>query len=59
MKNLFVRLPWATHACDWSFSGPCGQITTYATERFLERVMSPPAMPAKPVKPQNRLAMKK
>ncbi len=59
VKNLFVRLPWATHACDWSFSGPCGQITTYATERFLERVMSPPAMPAKPVKAQNRLAMKK
>ncbi len=59
VKNLFVRLPWATHACDWSFSGPCGQITTYATERFLERVMSPPAMPAKPVKPQSRLAMKK
>ena len=56
VKNLFVRLPWATHACDWSFSGPCGQITTYATERFLERVMS---TPPKPVKPQGRLAMKK
>ena len=48
VKNLFVRLPWATHACDWSFSGPCGQITTYAIERFLERVMLAPAKPEKP-----------
>ena len=56
VKNLFVRLPWATHACDWSFSGPCGQVTTYAIERFLERVMF---TPAKETKPQGRLAMKK
>jgi acetyl esterase/lipase len=56
VKHLFVRLPWATHACDWSFSGPCGQITTYAIERFLERVMF---TPAKEAKPQGRLAMKK
>ena len=56
VRNLFVRLPWATHACDWSFSGPCGQITTYAVERFLERVMY---TPPKQVKPQGRLAMKR
>ena len=55
VRNLFIRLPWATHACDWSFSGPCGQITTYAIERFLERVMF---TPAKPAKPQGRLAKK-
>jgi acetyl esterase/lipase len=55
VRNLFVRLPWATHACDWSFSGPCGQITTYAIERFLERVMF---TPEKPVKPQSRFAKK-
>jgi acetyl esterase/lipase len=55
VKNLFIRLPWATHACDWSFSGPCGQISTYAIERFLERVMY---MPVKPAKPQGRLAKK-
>lgn len=53
VKSLFLRLPWATHACDWSFSGPCGQITTYAVERFLDRVMY---KPAKEVKPQTRLA---
>jgi len=53
VKSLFLRLPWATHACDWSFSGPCGQITTYAVERFLDRVMH---KPAKEVRPQTRLA---
>ena len=55
VRNLFIRLPWATHACDWSFSGPCGQITTFAIERFLERVMF---TAAKPVKAQSRLAKK-
>ena len=55
VKHLFVRLPWATHGCDWSFSGPCGQITTYAIERFLDRVM---LAPPQAVKPQGRLAKK-
>jgi acetyl esterase/lipase len=41
VKHLFLRLPWATHGCDWSFSGPCGQVTTYAVEQFLDRVMKP------------------
>jgi acetyl esterase/lipase len=39
VKHMFLRLPWATHGCDWSFSGPCGQIVTYAVEHFLDRVM--------------------
>jgi acetyl esterase/lipase len=42
VKHYFLRLPWATHACDWSFSGPCGQVSTYAIEQFLERVMRVP-----------------
>jgi acetyl esterase/lipase len=42
VKHLFVRLPWATHGCDRSFGGPCGQIATYAVERFLDGVMVPP-----------------
>jgi acetyl esterase/lipase len=58
VKNLFVRLPWATHACDWSFSGPCGQITTYAIERFLERAMFTPAAATKPQSRLARLARK-
>jgi acetyl esterase/lipase len=49
VKHLFIRLPWATHGCDKSFGGPCGQIATYAIERFLDGVMtSPPTAPAKP-----------
>jgi acetyl esterase/lipase len=39
VKHLFVRLPWATHGCDRSFGGPCGQVATYAVERFLDGVM--------------------
>jgi acetyl esterase/lipase len=54
VKHMFVRLGWATHGCDWSFNGPCGQITTYAIEQFLERVMKGPAPGAK--SPQERLA---
>jgi acetyl esterase/lipase len=45
VKHLFLRLPWATHACDWSFNGPCGQVTTYAVEQFLDRVMKAPPPP--------------
>ncbi|MGH6886647.1 MAG: alpha/beta hydrolase [Geminicoccales bacterium] len=42
VKHLFVRMPWATHGCDKSFGGPCGQIATYAVERFLDGVMIAP-----------------
>jgi acetyl esterase/lipase len=55
VKHLFVRLPWATHGCDKSFAGPCGQIATYAVERFLDAVMiAPPAPP--PARPRDRVA---
>jgi acetyl esterase/lipase len=37
--HLFLLLPWATHGCDYNFNGPCGQISTYAIERFLAVVM--------------------
>ncbi len=33
-----LALPWATHGCDFNFSGPCGQISTFAIERFLAAV---------------------
>lgn len=55
VKHLFLRLPWATHGCDWSFSGPCGQITTYAIEQFLDRVMRAPAVRDQ----SSRLALKR
>ena len=37
--RLFLRMPWATHGCDYNFNGPCGQLSTYAIERFLAAVM--------------------
>lgn len=37
---VYLKLPWATHGCDAHFSGPCGQLTTYAVERFLAAVTS-------------------
>jgi acetyl esterase/lipase len=33
--HLLLRLPWATHGCDYAFSGPCGRISTAAVEHFL------------------------
>jgi acetyl esterase/lipase len=38
--SLLVILPWATHGCDFNFSGPCGQISTFAIERFLKAATS-------------------
>lgn len=37
--HLLLRLPWATHGADANFSGPSGQLSTYAVERFLASVM--------------------
>jgi acetyl esterase/lipase len=50
VRNLFIRLPWAVHGCDKSFAGPCGQITTYAVERFLNGVMVETVPPPEPNK---------
>jgi acetyl esterase/lipase len=55
VKHLVVRLPWATHGCDKSFGGPCGQIVSYAVERFLDSVMIVPH-PAKPKPSRTRSA---
>ena len=35
VPHVVVRMPWATHGCDYVFSGPCGQVSTYAVEQFL------------------------
>jgi acetyl esterase/lipase len=40
VPHAFLDLPWATHGCDYVFAGPCGQISTYAVERFLARVLN-------------------
>ena len=50
VKHLFVELPWATHGCDKSFGGPCGQIVTYAVERFLDAILAGPAKSPQPAR---------
>lgn len=35
IPHYFLNMPWATHGCDYNFNGPCGQLSTYAVERFL------------------------
>lgn len=40
VPHFILRLPWAVHGCDYIFSGPCGQLSTYAVEWFLRTVMS-------------------
>jgi hypothetical protein len=55
VPRLLLRLPWATHACDKNFVGPCGQITLYAVEHFLGTVMKQEA-PQKTTKPKPKRA---
>ncbi len=38
VPNLYVELPWATHAFEYNLTGPGGQLATYALERFLYAV---------------------
>lgn len=38
VRHLLIKLPWGTHGCDYVFNGPCGQISTYAIERFVAAV---------------------
>ena len=42
VPHVVLRLPWATHGCDYVFSGPCGQLTTFAVEQFLGAVLRGP-----------------
>jgi len=39
VPHFLLSLPWATHAGDFNFSGPVGQMSTYAVEKFLQAVM--------------------
>ena len=59
VRHLLVRLPWATHLCDRSFGGPCGQIVTYSVERFLDSVMRGASRPAAPANRHTKEARKK
>ncbi len=37
---VYIELPWATHAFDFSLNGPSGQIATSAVDLFLKAVTS-------------------
>ena len=37
--HFYLELPWGRHGCDFNFNGPCGQLSTYAVERFLGGVL--------------------
>jgi acetyl esterase/lipase len=45
VMHYLVSLPWATHGFDYTLSGPGGQLSTYAVERFLGIVTAPPTAP--------------
>ena len=40
--HQFVELPWATHAFDYNFKGPSGQLAWYALQRFLASTLTAP-----------------
>jgi acetyl esterase/lipase len=43
IRRYLLKLPWATHGFDYNLNGPGGQLSTYAVERFLNRIS--PAAP--------------
>jgi acetyl esterase/lipase len=38
VPHLYIELPWGTHAFDYNFNGPGGQISRFAVERFLRSI---------------------
>lgn len=42
VPHVVVRLPWGVHGCDFFFRGPCGQLSTFAVERFLAAALGTP-----------------
>ncbi|MFN2509223.1 MAG: alpha/beta hydrolase fold domain-containing protein [Chthoniobacterales bacterium] len=40
--HFYLQLPWATHGCEANLSGPSGQLSLYAIERFLAFAFSHP-----------------
>jgi acetyl esterase/lipase len=38
--ELYLALPWATHGCEANLSGPSGQLSLYAVDRFLAAVFA-------------------
>jgi acetyl esterase/lipase len=48
VMHYLVTLPWATHGFDYTLSGPGGQLSTYAVERFLGFVTAAPVVTPAP-----------
>lgn len=46
VPHYYLNMPWATHGCDFFLSGACGQLSTYAVERYLAAVFAPSPMRA-------------
>ncbi|MDQ6622513.1 MAG: alpha/beta hydrolase [Verrucomicrobiota bacterium] len=40
--HLLLELPWATHGCDANPTGPSGQLSLYAMDRFFASIFAPP-----------------
>ena len=38
VPHYFLRIPWATHGCEYELRSPSGQLSVYAVERFLAAV---------------------
>ncbi|CAN5785025.1 esterase LipC [soil metagenome] len=45
VKHYCLKLPWATHGCDWPFHGPSAVLSRYAIEGFLKGTLHPAAPP--------------
>lgn len=39
IPNLYLELPWGTHAFDFNFNGPGGQVSRFAVKYFLKMVL--------------------
>lgn len=39
IPHYWLRLPWATHGFDHHLNGPGGQLSTYAVEQFLSKII--------------------
>lgn len=39
VPNIYIELPWGTHAFDFNFNGPSGQVSRFAVEWFLKSVL--------------------
>jgi len=40
IPHYVLRMPWATHGCDYSLYGPAGQLSTFVTGRFIQSIFS-------------------